>query len=349
MEKLVHIVETQQFTVPWLEEDFYPLVDEMEELLKKREKGLIGSPVKPALTGKNVAEFFYGASTRTRLSFQFAAHELGAMNFPTDNAGISSSAAKTESLRDSIQVLSSYPTIDVIVVRTKITQEKTEELNLKEAVPYSSKPVISGGDRNQQHPTQTLIDLYTIRKEKGRIADLTIGLGGDVGGSRTVRSLIYVAAKYPGTKFIIISPQMAQLPDDLKDHLRKHGIEFQEVYDVREVAHLLDVYYVVRVQTKEGDKNTKDLDARDRLLKYGPPAFWAANQETLKLLPRKAIIIHPLPRTQDELPYETDKDPRSVYFKQARYGEAVRMALLLTVLKEPYRTKFLRKTNPLSF
>lgn len=355
MERLAHVIETQQFTVGWLEEDFYLLVDEMEELLKKREKGLIDSPVKPDLAGRNIVEFFYGASTRTILSFEFAAHELGATNFDTDNAGISSAAAKDESLPDSLKVLSGYPTTDVIVLRTPITQEKerAEELSIEDAIPYSSKPVISGGDRNKQHPTQTLIDLYTIRKEKGRIAGLTIGLGGDVGGSRTVRSLIYLAAKYPGTKFITISPQMAQLPDGLKDHLREHGIEFQEVYDIKEVAHLLDVYYVVRIQTEEGSKedkkDSKEWGTREWLIKRGPPAFWAVNQEVLKLLPQEAIIMHPLPRTQNELPYETDKDPRSVYFKQARYGQAVRMALLLTVLKEPYRTKFLQKTNPLSF
>jgi len=352
MEKLAHIVETQQFTVEWLEEDFYPLVDRMEKLLEKRERGLISSPVRPDLTGKNVVEFFYGASTRTTLSFQFAAHELGAMNFATDNAGVSSSAAKKESLPDSLRVISGYPTVDVIVLRTPITQEKAEELSIKDAVPYSNKPVISGGDRNVQHPTQTLTDLYTIRKEKGRIAGLTIGLGGDVGGSRTVRSLIYLTAKYPGIKFIIISPEMARLPEDLRNHLREHGIDFREVHDIKEVAHLLSVYYVVRVQTREEskeDKDTKCLGARDLLIKQGSPAFWAVNQDVLKLLPQEAIIMHPLPRTQDELPYETDKDPRSIYFKQAQYGEAVRMALLLTVLKEPYRTKFLQKTNPLSF
>lgn len=338
MERQPHIIETQQFTVKWLEKDFFPLVDEMEELLEKREKGLLNSPVRSDLTGKNVVEFFYGASTRTRLTFEFAARELGAVNFATDNAGISSSAAKDESLRDTIKIISGYRTVDVIIVRTPI--DGKEELNLKNAVPFSSKPIISAGDRNQQHPTQTLIDLYTMRKEKGRIKGLTIGLCGDVGGSRTVKSVIYVGAKY-GVKFIIISPEIAKIPDDLRGYLNRHHVDFVEAYDAREYAHLFDVYYVVRIQKERSEDRF-----REKLTGYGTPSFWAANQELLKLLPKDAIIMDPLPRTQVELPYETDKDPRSVYFKQAQYGESVRMALLLTLLKEPYRTNFLQKTNP---
>ncbi|MFH1423832.1 MAG: aspartate carbamoyltransferase [Candidatus Nealsonbacteria bacterium] len=344
MERLAHIIETQQFTVPWLEEDFFPLVDEMDELLDKREKGLINSPVRTDLTGKNVVEFFYGASTRTMLTFQFATRELNAVNFATDNAGISSSAAKGESLRDTIKVISSYRSVDVIAVRTPISQKPEEQqLVLKDAVPFSTKPIINAGDRNDQHPTQTLIDLYTIKRGKGKIGGLIIGLGGDVGGSRTVRSLIYLAAKYLGTKFIIISPKMTRLPNDLRNHLQENHIDFQEVNDVREVAPILDVYYVVRIQTESSNE-------KGRLLfmpKYGTPTFWSVNQEVLDLLPEEAIILHPLPRTQDELPYKTDSDPRSRYFQQAKWGDVVRMALLLTILKEPYKTNFLKKTNPL--
>ena len=341
MERLAHVIESQQFTKEWLEEDFFPLVDEMEELLNKREKGLIVSPVKTDLTGKNVVEFFFGASTRTRLTFEFAARELGAVNFATDNAGISSSAAKDESLRDTIKIVSGYRAVDAIILRTPI--EDKEELSIKNAVPFSSKPIISAGDRNKQHPTQTLIDLYAIRKEKGRISGLTIGLGGDVGGSRTVKSLIYLGAKY-GVKFIIISPELARIPNDLRTYLNKHDVVFKEDNDAKKYAHLFDVYYVVRIQT-EGFQNI----SRSLIPKYEPGAFWAADQKLLKLLPENAIILDPLPRTQDELPYETDKDPRSVYFKQAVYGESIRMALLLTILKEPYRTNFLEKTNPLVF
>lgn len=346
MERLAHVIETQQFTVPWLEEDFFPLVDAMEKLLEKREGGLIGSPVLTELLGKNIVEFFYGASTRTRLTFEFAARELGAVNFATDNAGISSSAAKDESLRDTIKIISGYRAVDAIVLRTPI-DDKGEELSIKNAVPFSSKPIISAGDRNEQHPTQTLIDLYTIRKEKGHIAGLTIGLGGDVGGSRTVKSLIYLGAKY-GVKFIIISPQMAQIPKDLRDYLNRHRVEFkvdfEEHDNARDYAHLFDVYYVVRIQTETFKTMNRNL-----IPKYEPKAFWAANEELLKLLPKDAIILDPLPRTQNELPYETDEDPRAFYFKQAQYGESVRMALLLTILTEPYRTNFLQKTNPLDF
>jgi len=343
MERLAHIVETQQFTTKWLEEDFFPLVDEMEELLNKREKGIIGSPVRTDLTGKNVVEFFYGASTRTMLTFQFAARELNAVNFATDNAGISSSAAKGESLRDTIKVISSYRSVDVIAVRTPIIQKPEEhQLILKDAIPFSTKPIINAGDRNEQHPTQTLIDLYAIRKEKGGIAGRTIGLGGDVGGSRAVKSLIYLAAKYPGTKFIIISPLMTRLPDDLRNHLQENHIDFQEVNDIREVASALDVYYVVRIQTENSS-----FTGRILMPKHGPPAFWSVNQEVLDRLPKNAIIMHPLPRTQNELPYETDNDPRSRYFQQAKCGDAVRMALLLTILVEKYRESFFQKTNPL--
>jgi len=238
MERLPHVIETQQFTVEWLEEDFFPLVDKMERILNS--KGVVASLryffTRRALTGKNVVEFFYGASTRTRLTFEFATAQLNGRNFATDNAGISSSAVKGESLRDTIKIISGYRTTDIIVLRTAIAQKKEgEEMNLKEAVPFSTKPVINAGDRNEQHPTQTLIDLYTIRKEKGRIAGLTIGFGGDVGGSRTVKSLVYVAAKY-GVKLIFIAPQLAQIPVDLRNYLIRHEVEFKEVYDVREVA-----------------------------------------------------------------------------------------------------------------
>ena len=341
MERLAHIIETQQFTVEWLEEDFFPLVDEMEEKLEAREKGLIDSPVRTDLTGKNVVEFFYGASTRTMLTFQFAARQLNATNFATDNADISSSAAKGESLRDAIQVISGYRTTDVIVLRTPINGQ--EEMAIKNAVPFSSKPIISAGDRNAQHPTQTLLDFYTIRKEKGQITGLTIGLGGDVGGSRTVKSLIYLGAQY-GVKFFIISPEISKIPDDLRDYLKRRNVEFTEGNNAKDYAHLFDVYYVVRMQTE-----TYREIGRNLIPKYEPKAFWAANQELLKILPKDAIIMDPLPRTQEELPYETDNDLRSRYFKQAQYGESVRMALLLTVLKEPYRATFLQKTNPLTF
>ncbi len=348
MERLAHIIETQQFTVKWLEEDFFPLVDKMKKMLNS--KGIIAYLryffARRALTGKNVVEFFFGASTRTMLTFQFAVAQLNGNNFATDNAGISSSAVKGESLRDTIKIISGYRTTDVIVLRTAIAQ-KEKGMNLKEAVPFSTKPIINAGDRNEQHPTQTLIDLYTIKKEKGRIAGLTIGLGGDIGGSRTVKSLIYVAAKYPGTSFIFISPQMARIPEEIKDHLRENRVEFREVYDIKEVAHLLDVYYVVRMQVDES--NVVQDGGRNLTPNYGPPAYWKTSQIVRDRLSSDAIIMHPLPRTQNELPYNTDEDFRSRYFEQAINGEPVRMALLLTVIKNKHRKKFLKNTNPLSF
>ena len=346
MERLPHIIETQQFTVDWLEEDFFPLVDEMEELLEKREEGKLGSPLRTDLADKNVSEFFYGASTRTMTTFLIAAREMGATSFSTDNASISSSAVKGESLEDSIKILSGYRALDLIALRTPISskEEEMKKLKVKNAVPFSTKPIINAGDRDEQHPTQTLIDLYTIKKQKGAIAGLKIGLGGDIGGSRTAKSLIYLATKYQGVQFGIISPELSRISDDLRDYLKRHKVKFIEDNDARKYAHTFDVYYVVRVQTE----NDEEGATRKQILKYGE-AFWAANNELLNILPKDAIILDPLPRTQVELPYETDKDPRAVYFKQAQYGESVRMALLLTLLKEPYRTTFLQKTNPLSF
>ncbi|MFH1820508.1 MAG: aspartate carbamoyltransferase [Candidatus Nealsonbacteria bacterium] len=360
MKRLPHFIETQQLTVPWLEEDFYPLVDEMQALLEKREEGFISSPVRPELQGKNIVELFFGASTRTNLSFQFAAHELSATNFATDNASISLSVAKDETLRDTLQVISGYSTVDLIVLRTPI--DGKEDLSIKNAVQFSSKPVISAGDRNLQHPTQTLVDLYTIRKKKGRLNDLTLGLGGDLGGSRTIKSLIYMAARYR-MRLVLISPKGFRIPDDLRNWLDKHEIEYIETHDAKKEAHRIEVYYVVRTQ-KENANSTH----RDTLGKYGPPAFYSANKELLDILPSDTPILHPLPRTRPtaemlygeigtrkikkaeaELPYETDDDPRATYFQQAKYGQSVRMALLITLLTEPYRTIFLEKTNPLTF
>lgn len=346
MERLPHIIETQQFTVKWLEEDFFPLVEKMERMVKS--KGIIPFfryfLMRRALTGKNVVNFFYGASTRTRLSFEFATVQLNGRSFSTDNAGVTSSAVKGEHIRDTAKVISGYDAPDVIVLRTPISPRGTEEIRIKDAVPFSSVPIINAGDRNEQHPTQALIDLYTVKKEKGRIANLTIGFGGDIGWSRTVKSLVYLAAKYPGVKFIFISPDVAKIGDDIKNHLRECDVPFEEVYDVREVAHLLDVYYVVRIQAEN------DMEGRkSQLSRRGPPAFWTANKEVLDLLPKNAIIMHPLPRSEDELPYETDEDDRAKYFKQAQYGEYVRMALLLIILTKKRREIFLRKTNPLVF
>lgn len=268
-----------------------------------------------ACAGKKIATLFYEPSTRTRLSFEAAMLNLGGSVLGFSSAD-SSSAAKGESVSDTIRVISCYA--DICAMR-----------HPKEGAPLvasmkSGIPVINAGDGGHQHPTQTLTDLMTIREEKGRLDNLTIGLCGDLKFGRTVHSLIKALVRYPNVNFVLISPEELRLPDYIRDDvLRKNHQNFKEVVRLEDALPELDLLYMTRVQ-KERFFNEEDyLRMKD---------FYILDKAKMELAGPDMQILHPLPRV-NEISVEVDDDPRAVYFKQAQYGVYVRMALILTLLE----------------
>ena len=265
---------------------------------------------------KRLATCFYEPSTRTRLSFEAAMMNLGGKVLGFSSAG-SSSAAKGESVADTIRVVSCYA--DICAMR-----------HPKEGAPLvasmaSSIPVINAGDGGHQHPTQTLTDLLTIRSLKGRLDNLTIGLCGDLKFGRTVHSLIEaLVLRYSNVKFVLISPEELRVPSYIReDILEKHHVEFEEVERLEDALPKLDILYMTRVQ-KERFFNEEDyVRMKD---------FYILDKQKMELAPKDMYILHPLPRV-NEIAVEVDDDPRAAYFKQAQYGVYVRMALILRLLE----------------
>jgi len=266
-----------------------------------------------ACEGKKLATCFYEPSTRTRLSFEAAMLNLGGQVLGFSDAA-SSSAAKGESVSDTIRIVSCYA--DICAMR-----------HPKEGAPMvaasrSGIPVINAGDGGHQHPTQTLTDLLTIRSLKGRLGGFTIGLCGDLKFGRTVHSLINALIRYPDIHFIFISPEELKVPDYITDMLTEKGVSFEEVIRLEDCMPRLDLLYMTRVQ-KERFFNEEDyVRLKD---------FYILTREKLSAAREDMLILHPLPRV-NEISVEVDDDPRAVYFKQAQYGVYVRMALILTLL-----------------
>ena len=268
-----------------------------------------------ACEGKKLATLFYEPSTRARLSFEAAMLNLGGRVLGFSSAD-SSSASKGESVADTIRIISCYA--DICAMR-----------HPKEGAPlvasmHSSIPVINAGDGGHQHPTQTLTDLMTIRSEKGRLDNFTIGLCGDLKFGRTVHSLIKALIRYPNIKFVLISPDELRLPDYIRDDVlvRNHQ-QFEEVVRLEDALPQLDLLYMTRVQ-KERFFNEEDyVRMKD---------FYILDKAKLALAKPDMQILHPLPRV-NEIEPEVDDDPRAIYFKQAQYGVYVRMALILTLLE----------------
>ena len=265
---------------------------------------------------KRLATCFYEPSTRTRLSFEAAMMNLGGKVLGFSSAG-SSSAAKGESVADTIRVVSCYA--DICAMR-----------HPKEGAPLvasmaSSIPVINAGDGGHQHPTQTLTDLLTIRSLKGRLDNLTIGLCGDLKFGRTVHSLIEaLVLRYSNVKFVLISPEELRVPSYIReDILEKHNVEFEEVERLEDALPKLDILYMTRVQ-KERFFNEEDY--------VRMKVFYILDKQKMELAPKDMYILHPLPRV-NEIAVEVDDDPRAAYFKQAQYGVYVRMALILRLLE----------------
>lgn len=266
-----------------------------------------------ACDGKVLATCFYEPSTRTRLSFESAMIHLGGQVLGFSDAA-NSSAAKGESVSDTIRIISCYA--DICAMR-----------HPKEGAPMvaaekSGIPVINAGDGGHQHPTQTLTDLLTIRSLKKRLDHLTIGLCGDLKFGRTVHSLINALVRYPGIRFVFISPEELKVPDYITDMLKEKGIPYEEVIRLENVMPTLDLLYMTRVQ-KERFFNEEDyVRLKD---------FYVLDAAKMELASPDMLVLHPLPRV-NEISVEVDADPRAVYFKQAQYGVYVRMALILTLL-----------------
>lgn len=290
-------------------------IEEIDELIKVA-KNIIAHPNEyhEKCKYKKLATLFFEPSTRTRLSFEAAMMELGGNVIGFSEAS-SSSASKGESVSDTVKIVGGYS--DIIAMR-----------HPKEGAPLvaslkSDVPIINAGDGGHNHPTQTLTDLLTISCEKNRLDNLTIGLCGDLKFGRTVHSLITAMSRYKNIKFVLISPEELKLPEYVKeDILDKNNIQYVETNDIEEYLGDLDILYMTRVQ-KERFFNEEDyLRLKD---------YYILNKEKLEKAKKDLCILHPLPRV-NEISVEVDDDPRACYFKQARYGKYIRMALILKLL-----------------
>ena len=267
-----------------------------------------------ACDGKILATCFYEPSTRTRLSFEAAMTRLGGQVIGFADAA-SSSASKGESVSDTIRIISCYA--DICAMR-----------HPKEGAPMVASeksliPVINAGDGGHQHPTQTLTDLLTIHSLKGRLGGFTIGLCGDLKFGRTVHSLIKALVRYDDIKFVFISPEELRVPDYITDMLRSRNIPYEEVIRLERIMPELDLLYMTRVQ-KERFFNEEDyVRLKD---------FYILNMDKMALAKKDMLVLHPLPRV-NEISVEVDADPRAAYFRQAKYGVYVRMALILALLE----------------
>lgn len=302
--RLRHVLESQQFSRQLLDELF------------ERADDMRADPHRAAgrLQGRVMAALFYEPSTRTRLSFESAMLRLGGRTMGTDNAREFSSAAKGETLEDTIRIVAGYA--DVIVLRHH------DEGAARRAAAVSDVPVINAGDGKGQHPTQSLLDLYTIKDELGRIDGVRVAMAGDLFNGRTARSLAYLLSKYRDVELWFVAPPQVAMRDDIKQHLDEHGVRWHETEDLDAVLPQVDVVYQTRIQ-----KERFDDEASYRAVK----GIYVIDTASMARLRPEAIVMHPLPRL-DEIDPAVDSDRRAAYFRQARNGVQVRMALLDAVL-----------------
>lgn len=291
-------------------------VEELDELLTVAEDiANNSSKYSERCKGKKLATLFYEPSTRTRLSFEAAMLNLGGSVLGFSSAD-SSSAAKGESVADTIRVISCYA--DICAMR-----------HPKEGAPlvaslHSTIPVINAGDGGHQHPTQTLTDLMTIKSLKGGFDNLTIGLCGDLKFGRTVHSLIESLVRYKNIKFVLISPKELRVPDYIREEvLNASGHEYVEMERLEDAMPELDILYMTRVQRERFFNEEEYMRMKD---------FYILDNNKMALAKEDMLVLHPLPRV-NEISVEVDKDPRAAYFKQAQYGVYVRMALILKLLE----------------
>lgn len=289
-------------------EELYQILDLADQIEADPEK------YSQCCRGKILATLFYEPSTRTRLSFEAAMLRLGGSIMGFSSAD-SSSAAKGESVADTIRTIACYA--DIAAMR------HPKEGAPKVAAMATDMPVINGGDGGHQHPTQTLTDLMTIRSLKGKLDNFTIGLCGDLKFGRTVHSLIKALSRFTNVKFVLISPEELRVPEYItKEILNNNNIDYKEVEKLEDVMGELDVLYMTRVQKERFFNEADYVRLKDSYI---------LDMEKLSLAKDDMIILHPLPRV-NEISVEVDKDPRAAYFKQAKYGMIVRMALIMKLL-----------------
>lgn len=299
-----HLIDPLDFTV-----------EETQDLLSLANR-IVADPSKyqEVCAHKKLATLFYEPSTRTRLSFEAAMLNLGGSVLGFSSAD-SSSASKGESVADTIRVISSYA--DIAAMR------HPKEGAPRRAAQYSSIPVINAGDGGHQHPTQTLTDLLTIYRRKGRLSDMTIGLCGDLKFGRTVHSLIKSLSRYPGIRFVLISPEELRVPDYvITEALKPNNIEYVEMTSLEKAMPQLDILYMTRVQRERFFNEEDYIRLKDTYI---------LTADKMKLAKPDMAVLHPLPRV-NEIALPVDDDPRAAYFEQAANGVYVRMALIMTLL-----------------
>lgn len=299
-----HLIDSQDFTTEELDQIF----DLAEEIIRKPED------FAHICDGKLLGTLFYEPSTRTRFSFEAAMLRLGGSIVGFSEPG-SSSVTKGENLPDTIRTVAAYTDI--------ITMRHPKEGAPKYCSNYCDVPLINAGDGGHQHPTQTLTDLLTIKVAKGKISNLTIGLCGDLKFGRTVHSLIKAMSRYEKIKFILISPKELQTPEYIKTEiLDKKSIDYIEVEKLEDVIDQLDILYMTRVQKERFFNEADYIRLKDSYI---------LDNDKLESAKEDLVILHPLPRV-NEISMEVDNDPRAWYFRQAKYGMFVRMALISKLL-----------------
>jgi aspartate carbamoyltransferase catalytic subunit len=306
---LSHVIESQQFDRDLLEMVFRTADQLKDDLYNERRFA-------NALQGKIMASLFYEPSTRTRFSFESAMLRLGGSVITTENAREFSSAAKGESLADSTRIMNGYA--DVIVMR------HNEAGSAARAAEISDIPVINAGDGAGQHPTQALLDLYTIVDAFNGVDNLKIAMVGDLRYGRTVRSLSYLLTKYANVEIVFVSPPVCRMEGDIKAYLDRNNLSWREEADLNAVASEVDCIYMTRIQKERFHSPDDYLEAAGKYI---------LTPERVAAMKPDAIIMHPLPRV-DEIPKEVDDDPRARYFQQAQNGLYIRMALLVLLLNK---------------
>ena len=299
-----HLIDPTDLSVKEIDE----IIALAEDIIANRAK------YSEVLKGKKLATLFYEPSTRTRLSFTSAMMELGGCVIGFSDAA-SSSVSKGETVADTVRVVRCFA--DIIAMR-----------HFKEGGPlvasqYAGIPIINAGDGSHSHPTQTMTDLLTIHREKGRLNNLTIGFCGDLKYGRTVHSLIKAMSRYEGIKVVLISPEELRLPPYMLEEMRLSGLEYREVATLEEAMPELDILYMTRVQKERFDDEEEYNRVKDSFI---------LDVEKMALGKKDMIVLHPLPRV-NEITRAVDNDKRAAYFRQVENGKFVRMALIYTLLK----------------
>ncbi|NLI21372.1 MAG: aspartate carbamoyltransferase [Clostridiales bacterium] len=292
----------------WSIEEINALMDQADEIIARPDD------YADAMRRKKLASLFYEPSTRTRLSFEAAMIELGGHVLGFSDAG-SSSASKGESVSDTVRTVGCYA--DIIAMRHPKEGAPTV------AAQFSPVPVINAGDGGHNHPTQTLADLLTIRREKGRVDRLVVGMCGDLQFGRTVHSLMSAMSRYPEVSFVLISPEELKIPGYLRESMRRQGVPLMEVEKLEDVIPALDILYMTRVQRERFFNEADYVRLKDSYI---------LDPDKMTLARKDLTVLHPLPRV-NEISHAVDNDPRACYFKQVLNGKYMRMALILKLLE----------------